>query len=135
MSILPDSSLGWAVAAVAATVGYILYESDTSAAEADGNEGGGEEASCRVCYAGAEAGRLFSPCHCSGTMAHVHVKCLNEWRAASVNPRSVYTCDSCGYNYRTQRTAVAEMLQSERFVWLGSCVLMLLIIVIGSTVL
>ena len=39
--------------------------------------------------------------------------CLNEWRTQSVNPRSLYTCDACGYSYRIQRTAAAAWLQSE----------------------
>ena len=46
-------------------------------------------------------------------MAHVHVACLNEWRKQSVNPRSLYVCDACGYAYRIQRTAAAAWLQSE----------------------
>jgi ribosomal protein L37AE/L43A len=44
-------------------------------------------------------------------MAHVHEECLREWRKQSANPRSLYTCDACGYAYRTQRTAAAAWLQ------------------------
>ena len=51
----------------------------------------------------------FEPC-----LGQVHVDCLNEWRKQSVNPRSLYTCDACGYSYRIQRTAAAALLQSER---------------------
>ena len=39
--------------------------------------------------------------HVARTVApQVHVDCLNEWRKQSVNPRSLYTCDACGYSYR-----------------------------------
>ena len=47
------------------------------------------------------------------SLGQVHVDCLNEWRKQSVNPRSLYTCDACGYSYRIQRTAAAAWLQSE----------------------
>eukprot|EP00966_Prymnesium_polylepis_P160215 3704075-Prymnesium_polylepis.1 len=126
--LLPETPLGWLGAAVAAVLIYVLYDAPEAPPTADAADG----AMCRVCYAGAEAGRLFSPCRCSGTMKFVHVSCLNEWRAASVNPRSFYTCDQCGYSYRTQRSRVAEMLQSDRFVWLGSWILVVLMIVAAS---
>lgn len=51
-----------------------------------------EEKMCRVCFCGEEAGRLFAPCHCRGSMRWVHPECLNEWRATSVNQRSFYRC-------------------------------------------
>lgn len=44
--------------------------------------------SCRICFSGAEAGRLFSPCRCRGTMKHVHVHCLDAWRRASASRSS-----------------------------------------------
>lgn len=76
-----------------------------------------EEKMCRVCFCGDEEGRLFAPCRCKGTMRWVHPRCLNEWRAMSVNARSFYTCEQCGYRYRTERTWLADVLQSERTVW------------------
>ena len=55
-----------------------------------------------------------SPAHTlAPRLGQVHVDCLNEWRTQSVNPRSLYTCDACGYSYRIQRTAAAAWLQSE----------------------
>ena len=56
-----------------------------------------DERICRVCFCGEEAGRLFVPCRCRGSMKYVHPHCLNEWRATSVNARSYTHCDQCGY--------------------------------------
>ena len=67
----------------------------------------------RVCFCGTEGGPLIAPCRCRGTMALVHERCLNEWRAASANPRSFERCDQCGFAYCTERTAAAAWLQSE----------------------
>ena len=91
-----------------------------------------EEKMCRVCFCGEEEGRLFAPCHCKGSVRYVHPGCLNEWRAASVNVRSFYRCDQCGYRYRTERTRLADALQSERTVWLVSFAMLGLVALAGS---
>ena len=93
-----------------------------------------EEKMCRVCFCGEEEGRLFAPCRCKGTMRWVHPHCLNEWRAASVNARSFYTCEQCGYRYRTERTWLADVLQSERTVWLLSFAMLALVALAGRLV-
>ena len=138
--LFPEPLFGWVISLGAAVLICLLLlpedggqqrpppAEDTAAADACAP-------TCRICYAGAEAGRLFSPCLCSGTMAHVHVSCLNEWRKQSGNPRSLYTCDACGYSYRLQRTAVADALQSERCVWLASTLLVGLLMAVGAAVL
>ncbi|KAL1521496.1 hypothetical protein AB1Y20_021158 [Prymnesium parvum] len=75
------------------------------------------EAVCRICF-GAPfengAGRLISPCRCTGSMRYVHIACLNEWRSSSANPRSLYACDQCGYAYNMQRTVYAAWLEDKR---------------------
>ena len=129
---LPDSLVGWVVAlGAAALICLLLQSEDTPAAEP--SAGGADAPTCRICYAGAEHGRLFTPCLCRGSMAHVHVDCLNEWRKQSVNPRSLYTCDACGYSYRIQRTAAAAWLQSEGCVWLASGLLVLVLLGLGAS--
>ena len=149
LGILPTTPLGWATTVVAgvAVLFMLLIQDEPPAAAADRDANGspqpaaaaaataasatddsGEPPACRICYAGAEAGRLFSPCLCSGTMAFVHVHCLNEWRAQSVNPKSIFQCDQCGYQYRTERTRAAAALQSELCIWLASTLL------VGATV-
>ena len=57
-------------------------------------------------------GRLISPCRCRGTMKFVHLQCLNSWRYASPNRRSVYQCDQCGYKYHFNRTQYAAIASS-----------------------
>lgn len=125
--LLPESPFGWAVAVVAAVLGWLLLHGEDEAGAASADDGA-DRPTCRICYAGSEAGRLFSPCLCSGTMGLVHVNCLNEWRTQSANPRSFYTCEQCGYSYRTQRTAAADALQSD---W---CVLLASTLVLGGLV-
>ena len=84
-----------------------------------------QEKTCRICLSGAEdgilfpsylctyfVGRLISPCRCRGTMKFVHLTCLNSWRYASPNERSVYQCDQCGYRYNFTRTKYAAIVGS-----------------------
>ena len=134
MQVVPDTPMGWLVAAAAGgVVAFLLSDGAAPASAATaGTAADDSEPICRICYAGAEAGRLFSPCLCTGTMGHVHVRCLSEWRTQSANPRSFYTCDQCGYAYRTQRTTVAEALQSERFVWAMASLLFVSLVLVGA---
>jgi hypothetical protein len=79
-------------------------------------DGGGEE-TCRICHGGRELerelGPLFSPCRCRGTVASVHVECLNRWRRMSSNPTSFFACDSCNYRYQIDRTQWASWVESR----------------------
>eukprot|EP00322_Chrysochromulina_rotalis_P011326 CAMPEP_0115846836 /NCGR_PEP_ID=MMETSP0287-20121206/10067_1 /TAXON_ID=412157 /ORGANISM="Chrysochromulina rotalis, Strain UIO044" /LENGTH=237 /DNA_ID=CAMNT_0003300641 /DNA_START=68 /DNA_END=781 /DNA_ORIENTATION=+ len=58
--------------------------------------------SCRICFSDEDeaSNPLLRPCKCRGSMSHVHVECLNEWRRQSANPHSFYQCDTCKYNYK-----------------------------------
>ncbi len=91
-----------------------------------------EERLCRVCFCGEEAGRLLAPCRCRGSVRYVHASCLNEWRAASVNPRSFYACEQCGFRYRTERAPLAAWLQSERVVRAATITTLLLLVLLGA---
>lgn len=89
-----------------------------------------EPPTCRICFSGAEAGRLFSPCRCRGTMKHVHVHCLDAWRRASmrrgagddnnqVTNRHTFSgsyaqCDQCHFRYRMERSVWAARLEDKR---------------------
>ena len=90
---------------------------------------------CRICFS-EEASRddpLISPCLCSGSMRHVHVSCLNAWRAAAPDARAQFRCDQCKYAYRIQRTRVAAFLQSEQgAVSLAAAVLLTLAFLLGG---
>jgi hypothetical protein len=72
--------------------------------------------SCRICHGGrefeSELGPLFSPCRCRGTVASVHVECLNRWRRMSANPSSYFACDQCGYRYQMDRTRWARWVET-----------------------
>mmetsp|Transcript_22082 Transcript_22082/g.25384 ORF Transcript_22082/g.25384 Transcript_22082/m.25384 type:complete len:80 (+) Transcript_22082:362-601(+) len=46
------------------------------------SEEGNKDSVCRICLsedAGDDKDPLISPCKCSGTMKHIHLKCLTEW--------------------------------------------------------
>ena len=86
-------------------------ESETRAtSSADGAD------TCRICHGGrefeSELGPLFSPCRCRGTVASVHVECLNRWRRMSANPSSYFACDQCGYRYQMDRTRWARWAET-----------------------
>ena len=100
-----------------------------AAAAADDDEE--EERVCRVCFCGEEAGKLIAPCRCRGSVRLIHVRCLNTWRVTSANPRSFERCETCGFRYRTERTAVAFVLQNERVVT-GAAVLCFLLLVFAG---
>ncbi|CEP03387.1 hypothetical protein PBRA_003147 [Plasmodiophora brassicae] len=88
--------------------------------------GGSRNNICRICHDAEEtkeSGRLFSPCKCAGTMKHVHVTCLNEWRRMSSNPQSFYQCDQCLYRYSLHRATWALWLMSESTVLLAAAAL------------
>ena len=56
---------------------------------ASGAAGDGEEAhECWICYSGAEAGELVSPCRCRGSMRWVHTACLHRWITTRVTEYS-----------------------------------------------
>jgi len=75
----------------------------------------GEVPMCRICFDTdtAPGDVLFSPCLCRGSVAHVHAACLQEWRGAAPTQRSRFRCDSCGYEYRVQRSVVGRFLCSD----------------------
>ena len=96
------------------------------------------DAVCRICFGSAfenGAGRLISPCLCSGSMRYVHVSCLNEWRAQSANPRSFVQCDQCQYQYNVQRAEWAALLESKRVVRAAAAVLLLAATALGMLLL
>eukprot|EP00937_MAST-01D_sp_MAST-1D-sp2_P006310 g6310.t1 len=44
---------------------------------------------------------------CRGSMAWVHVSCLDKWRHASENPKAFFRCEQCLFEYRLGRTFAA----------------------------
>eukprot|EP00295_Goniomonas_pacifica_P028090 CAMPEP_0175946914 /NCGR_PEP_ID=MMETSP0108-20121206/27591_1 /TAXON_ID=195067 ORGANISM="Goniomonas pacifica, Strain CCMP1869" /NCGR_SAMPLE_ID=MMETSP0108 /ASSEMBLY_ACC=CAM_ASM_000204 /LENGTH=281 /DNA_ID=CAMNT_0017272479 /DNA_START=8 /DNA_END=853 /DNA_ORIENTATION=- len=93
---------------------------------------------CRICHGTQEdgdgLGQLFSPCRCSGSMAQVHVECLNLWRRMSSNPTSYFQCDQCGYRYNVRRTQFASMLGSYPVVKVSTVVAFLSIVFVAGVI-
>ena len=67
-------------------------------------------------------------------MRFVHESCLNEWRVSSANPRSFARCDQCGFAYRTRRSRLGDVLQSERTHTIATLVVLLLLFLCGAMV-
>ncbi|XP_044264904.1 E3 ubiquitin-protein ligase MARCHF3-like isoform X1 [Tribolium madens] len=69
---------------------------------------------CRICHANNVPGEnLISPCRCKGSLAYVHLSCLETW----INESFRLTCELCGFRYRsiqTRRYTICESLK----VWL-----------------
>lgn len=57
--------------------------------------------------------RLISPCLCRGTVAKVHVACLNRWRNRSPSSTSYFQCDQCKYRYRIKRAKIAGLAENK----------------------
>ncbi|OQR80185.1 E3 ubiquitin-protein ligase MARCH3-like [Tropilaelaps mercedesae] len=63
---------------------------------------------CRICLAGASIENLTdSPCHCSGTMGHLHSSCLNQW----LSTRDHHLCEICLHPLRSPRASVRQCTQ------------------------
>lgn len=87
---------------------------------------------CRICFAGEEAGRLFAPCRCRGSIGKVHVSCLNAWRNMSANQRSYFQCDQCGYRYNVERAQWASKLENPDLAVALSAMLIVLVVVVAG---
>jgi hypothetical protein len=111
------------------------------------DDGDDHDKFCRICHEttddGAD-GRLFRPCSCRGSMAWVHVECLDKWRRASANPQSFYRCDQCHYEYQFGRAfeayghgfgdkiTVARLLSSRLSIHAASVVVLLLVVFVAG---
>ena len=87
---------------------------------------------CRICFMSShesKALKLIKPCLCN---EYVHVTCLNQWRATSMN--AYYKCTTCQYNYVLKRTIISEMIMSENGVTIITSLILLLILVITGLI-
>lgn len=67
-----------------------------------------EPPSCRFCFEGPAFGPLISPCACSGTQAHVHIKCLRRWQRTTRAPDGGRTCQVCRRMFLAPPPSLAE---------------------------
>jgi E3 ubiquitin-protein ligase DOA10 len=56
-----------------------------------------EEVVCRICRTGQEAGQLYSPCKCTGSIGSLHEQCLFEWLNSR---RGKELCEVCKTPYK-----------------------------------
>lgn len=69
---------------------------------------------CRICHASNVPGEnLISPCRCKGSLAYVHLSCLETW----INESFRLSCELCGYNYRSVQTRRYTLCESLK-IWL-----------------
>jgi hypothetical protein len=55
--------------------------------------------SCRICLESEPVDDLITPCWCSGSMSHIHSKCLEEWISQTTNPENKIRCNVCKFKY------------------------------------
>ncbi|KAI9286001.1 hypothetical protein BC943DRAFT_322310 [Umbelopsis sp. AD052] len=73
---------------------------------------------------------LIRPCLCKGSMAYVHLQCLQRWRKESF--KNQFTCEVCHYQYNLQRPFWANVVGSPFLKIFITIVLVLAIIVVLS---
>lgn len=63
---------------------------------------------CRICWEGEGAASplLTNTCQCSGSLGHVHVHCLLQWRRLAHNPS---VCATCKAAIQLPRSAMASV--------------------------
>jgi len=87
---------------------------------------------CRICFDsedGGEDGKLFRPCNCKGTMAWIHIECLNKWRTQSANTVAFWECPTCKFKYHLgSQFWVARILNYKITIFFLSCSFLVLII-------
>ncbi|KAJ8933934.1 hypothetical protein NQ314_013690 [Rhamnusium bicolor] len=54
---------------------------------------------CRICHGGESMDDLLTPCRCRGTIALVHLKCLERWLKESNHSQ----CELCQHHYKIIR--------------------------------
>lgn len=54
---------------------------------------------CRICHGGESFDDLLTPCRCRGTIALVHLKCLERWLKESNHS----SCELCQHHFRIVR--------------------------------
>ncbi|XP_014608865.1 PREDICTED: E3 ubiquitin-protein ligase MARCH3-like [Polistes canadensis] len=68
---------------------------------------------CRICHTNTVKEPLVSPCRCKGTLAHVHLSCLEKW----LNQSCRSYCELCHYQYNAVETLRYNWPESLR-IWI-----------------
>ncbi|CAG5093026.1 Similar to marchf3: E3 ubiquitin-protein ligase MARCHF3 (Xenopus tropicalis) [Cotesia congregata] len=67
---------------------------------------------CRICHDDESLEQLVEPCECSGTVALMHISCLEKWLTTS-NTRS---CEICKYRFPLQTLNKPVMVSLKQWV-------------------
>ncbi|KAG5880545.1 hypothetical protein JTB14_026778 [Gonioctena quinquepunctata] len=65
----------------------------------ESNSKSSSECICRICHGGESLDDLLTPCRCRGTIALVHLKCLERWLRESNHS----TCELCQHHFKIVR--------------------------------
>ncbi|XP_026735753.1 uncharacterized protein LOC113499466 isoform X2 [Trichoplusia ni] len=95
------------------TSGSLSERSDLGIAQRDSLSSIGSNV-CRICMTRGRE-RLISPCNCKGSLANVHLTCLERW----LNQVGRNHCELCGFSYPAIRTPRYTVLQALRL-WFGN---------------
>ncbi|CAB3225909.1 unnamed protein product [Arctia plantaginis] len=95
------------------TSGSLSERSDLGVAQRDSLSSIGSNV-CRICMTRGRE-RLISPCNCKGSLANVHLSCLERW----LNQVGRNHCELCGFSYPAIRTPRYTVLQALRL-WFGN---------------
>ncbi|KAH8548459.1 hypothetical protein BGW37DRAFT_506227 [Umbelopsis sp. PMI_123] len=93
-----------------------------------------DEKKCRICLISdiesddeaLENDPLIRPCLCKGSMAYVHLQCLQRWRQES--SKNEFTCEVCHYHYSLYRPFWAKIVGSRYLTVFITIVLVIIII-------
>lgn len=69
---------------------------------------------CRICHTNTVNENLISPCNCKGSLAYVHLSCLERW----LNQSSRSYCELCLYQYTATATKRYKLCEGIRL-WIG----------------
>ncbi|XP_018570958.1 E3 ubiquitin-protein ligase MARCH2-like [Anoplophora glabripennis] len=70
--------------------------------------------SCRICHTNTVNEGLISPCNCKGSLAYVHLSCLERW----LNQSSRSYCELCLYQYNATSTKRYKLCEGF-WLWIG----------------
>ncbi|XP_034180415.1 E3 ubiquitin-protein ligase MARCHF8 isoform X2 [Osmia lignaria lignaria] len=68
---------------------------------------------CRICHTNTSKEPLISPCRCKGSLAYVHLACLERW----LNQSSRSYCELCRYHFNVIETPRYRLPESLR-IWI-----------------
>lgn len=78
------------------TEGQQTVSLNWSAGSSSSTEDDEDELRCRICRQGEEAGKLYCPCRCAGSIKWIHGACLQAWLKSYERKPA---CELCGYPF------------------------------------